>query len=269
MLIDWFTVTAQIINFMILLVLLKIFLFDKIKTAMDQREKNIQEGFDKAKQLEKEAQQALEHHRASSKALEETRIAKLEEAEKEAKERRKVLVKEARQEVDTLKANWQITLDKQKASFFERFQRQAARLIFDTVKKTLSLLADTDAQGQAVKHFLTRFQDLNKDQLPDTLESPPQVSSGFELSERQKKSIQQAVSQKLSGVHQPDMEQPDVEQSDAQQPYSQQIEFNIQPELIFGIALFAGDKKITWHAQDYLKSLEEDLNQAIEGKENE
>ena len=72
------------------------------------------------------------------------------------------------------------------------------------------------------------------------------------------------MSQKLSGVHQPDMEHPDV-----QQPYSQQVEFNVQPELIFGIALFAGDKKITWHAQDYLRSLEEDLNQAIEGKENE
>ncbi|MDY0220663.1 MAG: hypothetical protein RBR67_05970 [Desulfobacterium sp.] len=269
MLIDWFTVTAQIINFMILLVLLKIFLFDKIKTAMDQREKNIQERFDKAEQQEKEAQQALENYRASSKALEETMAAKLEEAEKEAKERRKTLVKEARQEVDALKANWQSSLDRQKTSFFERFQKQAARLIFNTVKKTLSLLADTDAQGQAVKHFLTRFQDLDKDQLPDTLESPPRVSSGFELSEEQKKSIQQAVSQKLSSVKQPDVKQPDMDHPDVQQPYGQQIKFNVRPELIFGIVLFAGDKKITWHAQDYLKSLEKKLNQAIEGKENE
>lgn len=254
MLIDWFTVVAQVINFMILLVLLKIFLFDRIKTAMDQRGKNIQDRFDTAEQQAKEAKQAFENYRAESKALEDARNARLDETKKEAKELRNTLVKEARQEVDALKRNWLDSLDKQKASFFERFQKQAARLIFDTVKKTLSLLADTDAQDKAVTHFLIEFQNLGKNELPNTLESPPRVSSGFKLTEKQQKSIQQALSQRLSNVHPQGV---------------QQIEFNVRPELIFGIALFAGGKKITWHAQDYLKSLEKELNLVIEGKENE
>lgn len=247
MLIDWFTITAQVINFLILLALLKIFLFDKIKNAMDQRENDIQARFDTAEKQKKEAQKALDDYKAQIKSFHDDRDARLKKVDKEVKDRKTVLVKEARQEVDALKKNWQNALEKQKTSFWDQFQKQAARLIFDTVQKTLSFLADTNAQDQAVKHFLTRLKDLDKGSLPDTLETPPQVSTGFKLSEKQQKSIQQAVSQKLADV--------------------QQIEFNVRPELIFGIALFAGGKKITWHAQDYLASLEKELNQAIEGKE--
>jgi len=242
MLIDWFTVAAQVINFLILLVLLKIFLFDKIKNAMDQREKNIQERFDKAEKQKQDARQEYENYTKKTKELENKWDAKLEEAEKEADDRRNALIKEARQEVDGLKKSWQNALEKQKSAFFERFQKQAARQIFDTVKKNLSLLADTDAQDQAVKKFLSRFQDLDKDKLPETLEEPPRISTGFELSEKQKKSIQKTLSEKRSDL--------------------QDIAFDVRPELIFGLALAAG-------AQNYLEALENELDQAIESRDHE
>ena len=41
MLIDWFTVIAQVINFLVLVVLLKRFLYKPILDAIDQREKRI------------------------------------------------------------------------------------------------------------------------------------------------------------------------------------------------------------------------------------
>lgn len=249
MLIDWFTVAAQVVNFLILLVLLKIFLFDKIKNAIDQREKNIQERFDKAEKQKQEAEQEYEKYTQKTKALEDKWDAKLEQAEKEAKDRRNALVKEARQEVDGLKKSWQNALKKQKSSFFERFQKQAARQIFDTVKKTLSFLADTDVQDQAVKKFLSRFQDLDKDKLPETLEEPPGISTGFALSENQKKSIEKVLSEKRSDL--------------------KDITFDVRPELVFGLALAAGGKKITWHAQNYLDALEKELNQAIESRDHE
>ncbi|HKK00126.1 MAG TPA: hypothetical protein VJ959_14495 [Desulfotignum sp.] len=249
MLIDWFTVAAQVINFLILLVLLKIFLFDKIKNAMDQREKNIQERFDRAEKQKQDAEQEYENYTQKSKALEDQWDARLEEAEKEADDRRNALVKEARQEVDGLKKSWQNALEKQKSAFFERFQKQAAHQIFDTVKKNLSLLADTDVQDQAVKKFLSRFQDLDKDKLPESLEEPPRISTGFELSEKQKKSIQKTLSEKRSDL--------------------KEIAFDVRPELIFGLALAAGGKKITWHAQNYLEALEKELDQAIESRDHE
>lgn len=249
MLIDWFTIGAQVVNFLILLVLLKIFLFDRIKHAMDQRENNIKERFDKAKEQEAAAKDARGIYEKKTQSLQDNWDDKLKEADKEAKQRRESLIKEARDEADGLKKKWQNALEQDKSSFFDQFKKQAARLIFDTVEKTLSHLADTRAQDQAMKKFISRFEALDKEDLPREVETQPQVSTGFELSDSQQKSIQKAVSQKL----------PDL----------QNIAFDVRPELIFGIAFAAGGKKMTWHAQDYISALEKQINQAIESKDHE
>ncbi|MDT8379371.1 MAG: hypothetical protein RQ739_10810 [Desulfotignum sp.] len=249
MLIDWFTVGAQVVNFLILLVLLKIFLFDRIKHAMDQRENNIKERFDTAKEQEAKAKEARDAYEKKTQSLQDEWDGRLKEADKEAKERRESLIKEARDEVDGLKNKWQNALEQEKASFFDRFKKQAARLIFDTVEKTLSHLADTRAQDQAVKKFLSRFETLEKEDLPREVKTQPRVSTGFELSESQQKSIQKAVSQKQAEL--------------------QNIAFDVRQELIFGIALTAGGKKMTWHARDYVSELEKQVKQAIESKEHE
>lgn len=246
MLIDWFTVAAQVVNFLILLVLLKIFLFDKIKSAMAQREENIQDRFDKAKKQEQAARKEKDRYSQKMQSLDEEWEDKLEQADREAREKRDHLIEDARQEVDDMKKDWQNSLEKEKASFLERFQEQTARVIFDTVKKTLSELADTDAQDQAVKQFLSRFEELDKEKLPDTLEEPPRVSTGFALSEKQQTAVQKTLSRKWSNMN--------------------KTAFDVRPELVFGVALAAGDKKMTWHAQEYLGTLEKELDLAIEGK---
>jgi F-type H+-transporting ATPase subunit b len=237
------------VNFLILLVLLKIFLFDRIKQAVDQRENNIKERFDKAEEQGTKAREARETYEKKTQSLKEDWDARLKEADREAEERRESLIKEARDEVDGLKNNWQNALEKEKASFFDRFKKQAARLIFDTVEKTLSHLADTRAQDQAVKKFLSRFEALDKEDLPREKVTQPRISTGFELSESQQESIQKALSEK--------------------RPELQNIAFDVRPELIFGIALTAGGKKMTWHAHDYVSELEKQVNQAIERKDHE
>lgn len=249
MLIDWFTIGAQVVNFLILLVLLKIFLFDRIKHAMDQRENNIKERFDKAKEQEAAAKDARDIYEKKTQSLQDNWDARLKEADQEAKQRRESLIKAARDEADGLKKKWQNALEQDKSSFFDRFKKQAARLIFDTVEKTLSHLADTRAQDQAMKKFMSRFEALDKEDLPGEVQTQPRVSTGFELSDSQQKSIQKAVSQKL----------PDL----------QNIAFDVRPELIFGIAFAAGGKKMTWHAQDYVSALEKQINQVIESKDHE
>jgi F-type H+-transporting ATPase subunit b len=173
MLIDWFTVGAQVVNFLILLVLLKIFLFDRIKQAMDQRENNIKERFDKAKEQEAKAKESRESFEKKTQSLQDEWDARLKQADKEAKEQRESLIKAAREEVDGLKNKWQNALEQEKASFFDRFKKQAARLIFDTVEKTLSHLADTRAQDQAVKKFLSRFESWTKKICPGRWKHSP------------------------------------------------------------------------------------------------
>jgi F-type H+-transporting ATPase subunit b len=63
MLIDWFTVVAQIINFLILVYLLKRFLYKPILNAIDEREKRI------ASQLEDAAKQKAEANQKKRKSI--------------------------------------------------------------------------------------------------------------------------------------------------------------------------------------------------------
>ncbi|GAI33053.1 unnamed protein product, partial [marine sediment metagenome] len=63
MLIDSFTVIAQIINFLILVYLLKRFLFNRIIKIMDEREMQITGRMQDAEAAKEEAQKELEEQR--------------------------------------------------------------------------------------------------------------------------------------------------------------------------------------------------------------
>ena len=60
MLIDSFTIIAQIINFLILVYLLKRFLFNRIIKIMDEREKQITDRMQDAKTAKEAAQKELD-----------------------------------------------------------------------------------------------------------------------------------------------------------------------------------------------------------------
>ncbi|MEZ4640979.1 MAG: hypothetical protein R2856_39490 [Caldilineaceae bacterium] len=63
MLIDWFTVIAQIINFVVLLLLLRRFLYGPIIRAMDEREHHIAEELAAAECKQQQAEQEARHYR--------------------------------------------------------------------------------------------------------------------------------------------------------------------------------------------------------------
>jgi F-type H+-transporting ATPase subunit b len=68
-LIDWFTVGAQIVNFLVLIALLKYFLYGRIIKAIDEREKKIASRLEDAEQKKKEAEQEGEAYRTKNQEL--------------------------------------------------------------------------------------------------------------------------------------------------------------------------------------------------------
>ncbi|MGQ9873571.1 F0F1 ATP synthase subunit B family protein [Leptodesmis sp.] len=63
MLINWFTVFAQVLNFLILVALLQWFLYQPILKVMQKRQTLIAERWQEAERLQAEAQQALATYR--------------------------------------------------------------------------------------------------------------------------------------------------------------------------------------------------------------
>jgi F-type H+-transporting ATPase subunit b len=103
-LIDWFTVAAQLINFLILVWLLKRFLYRPILDAIDAREARIAAELADADTKKAEARKERDDFQHKNAAFEQQRAALLSQARDEAKAERQRLLDEARQAADILSA---------------------------------------------------------------------------------------------------------------------------------------------------------------------
>ena len=92
MLIDWFTVAAQALNFLILVWLLKRFLYKPILNAIDAREKRIATELADADAKKAEARQERDEFNRKNKEFDKQRTALLTKAEDEATAERQRLL---------------------------------------------------------------------------------------------------------------------------------------------------------------------------------
>src|SRR5580693_1866505 len=104
MLIDWFTVGAQALNFLILVWLLKRFLYKPILNAIDAREKRIATELADADAKKAEAQKERDEFLRKNQEFDQQRAALLNKATDEAKAERQRLLDEVRKDADALRA---------------------------------------------------------------------------------------------------------------------------------------------------------------------
>src|ERR1700691_1252318 len=100
MLIDWFTIVAQALNFLILVWLMKRFLYKPILDAIDAREKRIANELANADAKKAEAQKEHEQFQHKNEEFDKQRAALLSKAADDAKAERPRLLDEARKAAD-------------------------------------------------------------------------------------------------------------------------------------------------------------------------
>ena len=129
MLIDWFTVLAQIINFLILIYLLKRFLYGPIIKAMEKREKNMVDALDRAKNAEKEASQRSLELEKEKEALMHSKERLLAEAKAEVDAWRERKLKASKEEIEALRKSWLDRLNDDRQTFLNALKRRIAEQI--------------------------------------------------------------------------------------------------------------------------------------------
>src|SRR5580698_7005160 len=108
--IDWFTVIAQAVNFLILVWLLKRFLYKPILHAIDEREKGIAAQLAEAEAKKGESQKERDDFQHKNEVFDQERAVLLKKATDEAKAERQRLLDEARKDADALRAKRQVAL---------------------------------------------------------------------------------------------------------------------------------------------------------------
>ncbi len=248
--IDYFTIIAQIINFLVLIFLLRHFLYRPVIKSMDEREQKIASRLKEAEQKRKEAEQEAESNRRMLQELQEKREAMLAKAEEEVKAVQSDLMKKAHAEVESSKADWYEAVERQRGELQKELRQRAGREVYAIARRALRDLADEDLESRIADAFIGRLQRLEpeeKDRFRDfskALEQRIMVRSSFELPEAARERIQGALR--------------DLTGNEAE------VRFSLAPELIAGIEMSTQDLRISWSIASYLDTLEEDLSRVLE-----
>lgn len=251
MLIDWFTVTAQVINFLVLIYLLKRFLYGPIIKAMDEREKRIALRLQEAQQKKADAEQEAALYQRKNRDLENRREALLSEIKEEAEARRKELMNEARNHIDAVRDKWYEAIEREKEAFLQDLRQRTGRQTCAIARQALKDLANIDLEHHIVLVFIERLRNLDKDELGAIKESFRK--SGGRVNLRSAFEIPGELAGKIVEVLQAQVSDP------------VDLHLEISSDVICGIELKVLGRKIAWSLGDYLGALEEGLAGALEG----
>ncbi|MDD5385440.1 MAG: F0F1 ATP synthase subunit B [Gallionella sp.] len=252
MLIDWFTVIAQAINFLLLVWLLKRFLYQPILNALDARERRIAAELADADAKRAEAKMEREEFKRKNEEFDQQRAALLNKATGEAAAERQRLFDAARKDSDGLRAKRQDMLNSEYQSLHEEIARRTRAEVFAIARKTLMDLAGASLEERMVDVFVRRLRELDigeKGRLASMFESstiPVVVRSAFDLSPAQHALIEDAVKGTLA--------------------VEAQVRFEVVPDLVSGIELTLQGQKIAWSIADYLASLEKGVNELLKAQ---
>jgi F-type H+-transporting ATPase subunit b len=253
MLIDWFTVAAQALNFLILVWLMKRFLYKPILNAIDTREKLIAKELADADAKKAEAQKEHEEFQKKNQQFDQERAALLTKAKDEAKAERDRLLDEARKAADALSAKRQESLNHDAQNLNQTISRFTQKEVFAITRKALTDLATTSLEERMGEVFDRRLRELDekaKSLLGDALRKnsePALIRSVFDLPAAQRSAIQNALNETFSAeIH---------------------IRFETAPDLVSGIELTTNGQKVGWSIRDYLASLEKGIGDLLKEKD--
>ena len=253
MLIDWFTIVAQAVNFLVLLWLMKRFLYKPVLRAIAAREKLIAEKIADADTQKSEAQTEREDFQLKNQTLDQQRETLLREANEEAQTERQRLLDEARNDDAELRSKRKEAMRTEERALHQAISRRAQEEVFAIARKALTDLGGVSLEDRLSKVFMRRLQELSRDEkatLAEALEmatDPARVRSAFDLPEEQRAAIQNALNETFSAEI--------------------SVRFETTPDLIGGIELTTNGQKVAWSIEDYLASLEQGVAELLKEKE--
>ena len=158
--IDWITVIAQIANFLVLVWLLKRFLYRPILDGIDAREAEIAKRMAQAGEAQKKAEAAEATYRQQKSQLHRDQDAMLKQALKATESQRDTLLAQARAKLEQEQQDWRKHLEQERQQFNAQLQRAGGTTLMALTRKALRDLADEPLEAAIVRHVSARLQPM-------------------------------------------------------------------------------------------------------------
>jgi len=239
---DWFTLIAQVVNFLVLVWLLKHLLYPRIVKAMNDREAKIASRLEEAAQKRAEAEREADLFRTRNRELDEQRDQMLARAKEEAESHRRELMEAARLETEAAQAQWLESLQRERQGLFQDLRERLGQQVFAFARHALKELGDAELEGQILKVFVERLPTLDptgREAIVAAVRDSDrevEIRTAFPVLPEVRESVSRSLREQLDD--------------------SVDVRFTTVPELICGIELRAHSHRLVWNLDSYLEGLE-------------
>ena len=253
MIIDWYTIIFQIINFLILVFLLRYFLYGPIIRTMDEREQKIVQREDKAAELIEEADKEAQAYQRKSEDLHRQEEEIMEKARAVAEKEKHELLDKARQEVDEIKQRWEDDFEREKETFISELRLRIGQQACSVARRCLKQLADARLEELIWNIFLKKLGAMPAEELTALQETLAEgdhkifLRSAFEPPEEALKELKNNLREILSD-----------------RGSALNLSTKIDSNLVCGIELDAGGYRVAWSIDSYLEDVEEQILKELE-----
>ncbi len=246
--IDWLTVAAQTVNFLVLVWLLQRFLYGPITRAMANREARIAARLSDAEARQAAADREAETCRAQQAALEAAREQMLREAREAAASERKALEQEARDAVEARKQEWLQHLASERETVLRNLRQRSTEAFYKLARRALDDLAGARLEEQLALSFarqLAGLDDASAARIAAGAGGRVRIRSRFELDAEARQQITSAVRQRFDPAT--------------------EVEFATDADLACGVVLEADSRRLSWSLQSYLDGFEAAVEKELAG----
>lgn len=244
--INWFTVIAQLVNFLILVWLLKRFLYKPILNAVNEREKKITDQLKDAKDKVAVAQQEKDDFKKKNEDFEQQKKGLMDTVVTEAAKEKTKLIDAAKAEANAMISKMEKQALEEQKNENKDLAEKTKKQVFDITRKALESIASVSLEEQSATKFIKQLKaskDDEKQNLIDAFKSHPDsilVKSAFDLPAKQQEEINDAVNDLLN--------------------IKTKLQFKTAPEIISGIELSTKGYKVAWSFSEYLNALEQEIS---------
>ncbi len=223
---DWFTFVAQLVNFALLLLLLRLFLYRPVLDLMDKRQEQLDSAWGEVRTAESAARAEAEQLAATRAELEGERRRRLEQVETEAASLREKRLQEAEVEAEHERQRRAARFASERGALVNELLTEGAGVLVAELTDSLKELADADLEERAARLFTERLASLTPEESAElrAASGTPVVTTAFEPSASTRALLSGAVRSATGTPAAPT--------------------FEVDTGLLFGVALTAGPVRV-------------------------
>ena len=249
---SWVTFIAQIVNLFVLVWLLKRFLYQPIVDTIAKRQSYIEGKVKNAEEAAIAAQKEQHIWEKKQADFDAERQARLDEVLAEIDRLKKEQEETIRREVNIRKEKMQADLNRETASLQLEIRNLMARHFLDLSRKVMVDLSGLSPIEQAILLFRKKMekmtaQEKKKIKTIVSKQTDIVISLSDKLSKKAEAELILFIRNTLGIGDQA------------------AIRIQIEPDLILGVEMVAGDIAVEWNLKAYLESFEQNLNTALAG----